>query len=259
MTRWGILAAVVTGYLRAGCCIRADAIASITGSQAGLIHRASADATTNPLVVRYRELARHYTEDALEAERAAAYWAAKAKAAVSGAASQTRQNTRVELQRQGVYTLARSVWKVDRMLADPAPEKAAIAAQKAAAPYNEAFREYQAARVTYEKTAQGYNLRANSDEILAKQLLAYADQYLLQGSKTKAESFKRKSRVLTEQAAEFHHIAAKYAAKARTVEKFLPNIKRMADAASSYAAWKENPEHAVPPEQVYAYTVAPPA
>mmetsp|Transcript_68756 Transcript_68756/g.212611 ORF Transcript_68756/g.212611 Transcript_68756/m.212611 type:complete len:273 (+) Transcript_68756:97-915(+) len=213
--------------------------------------------TTNPLVARYRDLARHYRDDAREAEAAAALWASRARAAVYGGAEGTILNTHRELERQGVNSLAHSVRMTDRAMSDPRSRKAAEAAKRAAAPYEEAFEEYRTAGDSYAATASGYALRAGNDDAMARQLMSYADQHRLQAGSAAADPFVKQSQLLAKQAAEFRGVAAKYRAKAERIKEALPGIKRMEKAASDYASWIEHPEGAMTPHQSYTLVEAP--
>jgi len=220
--------------------------------------KTSTGLTASPLVARYRELARRYRDDARDAEAAASLWASRARAAVYGGRGETRSNTLKELGRQGVTGLAHAVGVVDRMLRDPRPQRAAEAAARAAAPYEEALGEYEDAARSYAATASGYSLRAKNDDAVARQLESYADQHRLQAGNAAAGPFAKQSRLLAKQARDFRDIAAKYMARAKKAREALPDIKRMATAAGAYATWMENADGAVAPHQIYTFTVAPP-
>mmetsp|Transcript_84641 Transcript_84641/g.248167 ORF Transcript_84641/g.248167 Transcript_84641/m.248167 type:complete len:274 (+) Transcript_84641:110-931(+) len=251
------ISALVVGLLELGHCSIAVAATRVSRVHAGGRKTTSSE-KANPLIARYRELARHYRDDAREAEAAAALWAARSRAAVYGGGRATHMNTQKEMERQGATSLARSVAAVDRMLRDPRPRRAAEAAQRAARPYEEAAEEYRAAGGSYAASANGYALRADNDLALAKQLRAYADQHRLQGGDAAVEPFLKQSQLLVEQAQEFREVATTYSAKSKKIKEALPDIERMAKSASDYAAWTENSVGAVPPHEIYTFTVAPP-
>lgn len=244
---------LVSGLAGLGHCSRLAATSRVTGEL-----KTSAGSAGNPLVARYRELARHYRDDARDAEAAAQVWAAKARAAVYGGGGMTQTSTYNEVERQGVPGLARSVRAMDRMLKDPRPQRAAEAARKAAEPYKESYEEYKETGDSYAATANGYIVRAKNDEALVKQLSAYAEQQRMEAGDAAADPFARQSQRLAKEAQEFRNVAAEYSTKAKKVKDALPSIKRMAESASAYAAWTENPAGAVAADQLYTYTVAPP-
>uniref|UniRef100_A0A7S1Q0D9 Secreted protein n=1 Tax=Alexandrium catenella TaxID=2925 RepID=A0A7S1Q0D9_ALECA len=249
--------ALAAGLAVLGHGARLEARARAAGSHAGEL-KTRTGLAGNPLVARYRELARHYRDDALDAEAAAMQWAARARAAVYGGGERTQKTTYKEVERQGVSSLARSVHRMDRMLRDPRPKRAAEAAQRAAAPYEEALEEYRETSASYSATADGYARRADNDAAWARQLAAYADQHRLQGGDAAAAPFAEQSLRLTKEAMEYRGVAADYSTKAERVREALPAIERMAKEAGAYAAWADNPAGAVAQHQLYTYTVAPP-
>lgn len=250
---WASVLIVCSGTERcASALIAADALASHTGS------RVDASSGDSPLLARYRELTKQYAEDAKEAEEAAILWGQKSRAAVYGGGGVTQRMTRKALAREGIGALAHSAWAVEQILRDPRPQRAALAGEEAAAPYLRAYEEYKAAVTAYSETSLGYERRALSDGADAKQLLAYANQYQLQGNAAMADTFVDQSEHLTKQAKELEREAVDYARKAQRIKQTLPTIDKMAVAARVYAEWKENPDGVMAQHQVYTYTVAPP-
>lgn len=236
----------------------ASALTAVNAQASHAGSKADASSGDSPLLARYRELTKQYAEDAKEAEEAAILWGQKSRAAVYGGGGVTQRITRKALARQGVGALARSAWAVEQILRDPRPQRAALAGEQAAAPYLRAEKEYTAAVTAYSETSLGYERRALSDGADAKQLLAYASQYQLQGNAAMADTFVDQSEHLTKQAKELEREALDYARKAQRIKQTLPTIDKMALAARVYAEWKENPEGVMAQHQVYTYTVAPP-
>lgn len=222
------------------------------------ISRGQVPQSSNPTVALYRRWALQYERDAQEAEQAAKYYAQKTKDAVGPAV-----NNVPPIATTNVYNTKADVWtratlKVQQMLNDPRPAKAAAAAAKAAEPYNKAYAEYDASKAAYSSAAVGYGLRAQMDSKLAKQLQTYSSQYRLQGNKDMADTYDAQSRTLMTQAENYKKKAEEYDETAQKIYRALPQIQAMAGKAGAYAAYEENPTNMFTPEHVFPFTVAPP-
>jgi len=233
----------------------AAAASSATQNSASTAIRAK----ENPAIARYRELAQHYAQDAKEAEEGALTWSERSRALAYGGGGVTQRHTRKALKLRGVRAFARRVWDVEKTMRDPRPVKAEKMALKAEAPYLKALNEYTLMKMSYASTAQGYEARSQSDLSLARDLFGYARQYQLEGNPDSEANFDHASKMLFNQAKQMKGTGDGYIAKAEVIGRTLPVIQDMAKAARSYAAWQENPEGVMPPQQVYTATVAPPS
>jgi len=233
--------------------------AAIASSASQNSASAATRAEENPAIARYRELAQHYAQDAKEAEEGALIWSERSRALAYGGGGVTKRKTRKALKLRGVRSFARRVWGVEKVLRDPRPVKAEKAALKAEAPYLKALNDYTMAKMSYASTAQGYEAHSQGDLSLARELFGYARQYQLEGNHEAENNFDHQSVQLLKQAKQMKGVADDYLAKAEVIARSLPAIQGMAKAARSYAAWQENPEGVLPPQQVYTATVAPPS
>lgn len=213
----------------------------------------------NPLIAEYRRKAANYAVAASEAEQASAAWAAKTRAAVYGSSSLTVSNTQMELSRRGMVPWARAVWQEEKMLKDPSAQKAELAAQAAAAPYEQRYKEYQSTQASYNVSANGFAMGAERDEKQATGLMGYATQSRLQGDAVAADQYVQQATMLRRQESSWRTYANKYHSTVDRIQIALPTIQRLAQNAARYASWQQNPKGAMSPKDVFPYTPAPPA
>mmetsp|Transcript_37 Transcript_37/g.100 ORF Transcript_37/g.100 Transcript_37/m.100 type:complete len:260 (+) Transcript_37:159-938(+) len=234
-------------------CI-SEALVLNQGREAGNAHAGFA----NPLVELYRSRAKQYEHDALLAEEAAQQYAQMTQAEAAAATAATAAETRKELKRVGADIWARATYRVEEMLADDTADKAAKAGEKAAAPYEQVLQQYVLRQNEYSNAGQSFAGRANEDANLAHQLKAYADQRRVEGHAELAQEFATQAKSVMEQAQTYEEMAKKYNAQAWKIHAVLPRIQKGSDAARAYAAWQVNPRNALPPHEVYPFTLAPP-
>mmetsp|Transcript_73052 Transcript_73052/g.211464 ORF Transcript_73052/g.211464 Transcript_73052/m.211464 type:complete len:286 (-) Transcript_73052:36-893(-) len=245
-----LLYTVVAGTLRAHAAVDATAVtASATATATGR-------ATKNPLLDKYRQWAEQYEADAKEAEAAAEKYSSMTQAVAGG----TGANRAVikELKKLKAKDLAKQVWSFEAKLRDPRPVNAAAAAEAAARPYREEWKEYTAARNSYLAAAAQHALRAKANGELAEQLQAHSDQNKLEGTAFKAETYHEQASALMKQVAAEQDLAKEYNQMADKISGHLPGLWKMAFTAANYAAYQENPWGSLPSTQLLPYTVAPP-
>lgn len=216
-------------------------------------------ALRNPLLDRYRSWALQYEKDAQEAEAAAQKYSYMTQEVVASAGGGV-VNTAVaqELAKSKAKELAQKVWKFEARLRDPRPVDAAAAAEVAAKPYREEWKEYTAARNKYAGAAAQHALRAKSDGELAMQLQSYSDQNQVEGNKLRANTYKTQASTLMKQVASEEGLAKEYNSMAEKITGVLPDLWNMQFTAANYAAYHANPTGSLPSTQLYPYTVAPP-
>merc|ERR1740130_1537771 len=214
----------------------------------------------NPLIDMYRTRTLQYEKDATEAYGDATLYSEETK---NLAAKVNAKDMKVQVQKKlndlGVHDWAYAAWHVQGMLNDPAPVKAAAAAEKAAAPYNAAYAAYDKAKAQYGTAAQGYALRAKQDAGLATNLMSYSNQFKLQGNSQQADTYKGQSEGLMQQADKFKGLANQYSETAMKIYGVLPSIQGWAGKAGAMAAYEENPLGALPAKEIFPFTVVPPA
>lgn len=242
-------------------CLLSPAAASVA-EQAGVDqkkHHHQKKTAANPVVGLYRKWTMMYEKDAEEAQKSADTYAQMAQAAVSSSAARTPGLLNKEFDRIGIPVWTKAAMRVEGMLNDPAPAKGAAAAAKATAPYNKAYGEYVAAQNAYNGAATGYALRSKMDAGLSKQLQSYGNQYELEGNTVMANDYHAQSGQLMTQATNFKGMANNYQAMSSKIFSVLPTIQGMAGSAGAFAAYKENPGNNLTPENVFPFTIVPPA
>jgi len=217
-----------------------------------------ATAAVNPAIARYRQLAQQYKREAHEAEESAETWAARTRALAHGSRGFIRRLTHKELAVRHAGPWAAAVWEVGKMLADPSAGHAAASATRVRAPYEAAYKEYTAAGDSYGGAARDYEHRAGDDEEQAQQLRGFADQSQLQGDSPAAAMYGQQARVLSRQAGAFRGLAKSLNVRAGRIRESLPTIRDMERSAAAAISWAENPDGAPAPQEIYAFTVAPP-
>jgi len=212
----------------------------------------------NPAIDIYRKWTKQYEKDAEEAEAAAKMYSKMAKDAVAQSKADAHTIAAAEMNRVGVNTWAHSAWIFEKMFTNPKPGRAAIAAGKAAAPFNKIVGDYAAAQAAYDGTAQAYSLRVGMDQDLAKKLMTYSNQYALQGNKEMSDTYNAQATLLMSQATNFANVAKSYNTMANKIHAVIPQIQSMAGQAAGYAAYWENPTNDMPAEHVFPFTIVPP-
>jgi len=213
----------------------------------------------NPVVGLYRKWTLMYEKDAQEAEKSANMYAKMSQAAIATSAAATPGYLNKEFDRIGIPVWTKAAMRVEGMLTDPAPAKGAAAAAKATAPYNKAYGEYVAAQNAYNGAATGYALRSKMDAGLAKQLGSYGNQYELEGNMVMANDYHAQSNQLMTQATNFKGMANDYQAMSSKIFSVLPTIQGMAGSAAAFASYKDNPGNNLTPENIFPFTIVPPA
>lgn len=212
----------------------------------------------SPLMALYHKWTLQYVKDAEEAERAAKLYASLAKEAAANTASRTSELTKAELARIGVPALAKAYWKFEHMLDDPTAANAAAAAEIAAAPYEERYKEYTDAQLDYKNAAISYTRQSKFDVELARQLKSHAKQSALEGDKDTSTSYNTQADMLITKAESYKTKAIHYQSMAARIQTAIPQIEKMIAAVRAYVIDEENPLNVVAPDQLIHYTVAPP-
>lgn len=239
--------------------LRARSAAAAAGKAASTQGSAAAAARLKaPTIDDYRRWTNQYAAEANEAKAAAKQYSQMSQAAMAGAQSATMNMVPAMMKQLGADNWAYATWHFEQMLDNPAPGKAGAAAAKAAAPYNKKYSEYDAMKNAYAGAAVGYALSANMDGGRAKQLMAYSNQYALQGNDAMAKDFAAQASSLMKQADGFKATSKADNIMARKIFAVLPTIQTMAGTAATHAAWVENPLNAMPAKDVFPFTPAPP-
>lgn len=213
----------------------------------------------NPTLELYRRTTAAYLRQAREAEEDARFYAQKTQEQLSLGAAQTRSRVAGALRSRAVDTWAFAAWAVQKMLDDPAPAKAAAAAEKASAPYEERLVEYEKAKSDYGSAAQSYAERANEEANQARELQGYSNQYKLQGNPMMSETYEAQAKMLMNQAEAHKGLATDYSSTANKIFAAIPKIQDWAVKAKKYAYFLENPTNKLEAKDVYPYIVVPPA
>mmetsp|Transcript_44064 Transcript_44064/g.104270 ORF Transcript_44064/g.104270 Transcript_44064/m.104270 type:complete len:261 (+) Transcript_44064:114-896(+) len=238
------------------CLLGAASVTALSVQSAtseGTSHRSS-----NPLVDLYRRKAKQYERDALLAEEAAHQYAQMTQAAAARASNDASTEMQKEFTRVGADTWTRATYNVERMLEDDSASRAADAAKKAEAPYKQALAQYIARQSEFSNAAATFATHANADASLSHQLMTHSNQHRLEGQIELAEEYAAQSKSVMKQAEMYGNIAKKYDSDAWKIHRLLPRIQSGAEAAAKFAAWQMNPRNALPPEEVYPFTIAPP-